>query len=314
MAFIMINRQCTLKSAVRSSGIGLHSGKRVDIALLPAPANHGVVFRRVDLSPVVEFVAQADLVRDTKLCTALSQEGVRVATIEHLMSALAGLGIDNVVVELNAPEVPIMDGSSAPFVYLIQKAGIKAQDVAKRFIKVTEPVEVREGDKWARLVPYNGYRLDFSIDFDHPVFRHRSKHLRLEFSSGDYVRHIARARTFGFLRDIEFLQSQGLALGGSLDNAVVVDDFRVMNENGLRYDDEFVRHKTLDAIGDLYLLGAPLLGWYQGYKSGHDLNNKLCLALLAKHHCWQYTTLDVLKDEGVDYSYPSDLSLFSNFA
>ena len=245
--------------------------------------------------------------RDTQLCTALVDDsGVRVATIEHLMSALAGVGIDNIIIELNAPEVPIMDGSAAPFVYLLQQAGIREQDAAKRFIQILEPVEVREGDKWARLSPFAGCRFDFAIDFDHPVFRHRNNQTRLDFSSRRYVREISRARTFGFLRDIEYLQSHGLTLGGGLDNAIVVDDYRVLNEQGLRFDDEFVRHKLLDAVGDLYLLGAPLIGHYQGYKSGHDLNNKLCLALQNAPQSWCWTELDHDSNIEIDYgeNYP----------
>ena len=217
------------------------------------------------------------------------------------MSALAGLGIDNLTIELNAPEVPIMDGSAAPFVYLLQQAGIRELDALKTFIHINDTIEVREGDKWARLSPHNGCCFDFTIEFDHPVFRHRNNHTRLNFTSRRYIRDISRARTFGFLRDIEYLQSHGLTLGGGLDNAVVVDDYRVLNEHGLRFDDEFVRHKLLDAVGDLYLLGAPLIGHYQGYKSGHDLNNKLCLALLASPQSWQRIQLDRDSDIQIDY-------------
>ncbi|MDO4435188.1 MAG: UDP-3-O-acyl-N-acetylglucosamine deacetylase [Cardiobacteriaceae bacterium] len=284
----MVARQQTLLQNVTGSGIGVHSGNTVEIRLLPAAVNTGIVFRRVDIEPVVEFVARADLVNDTQLCTALLSQNVRVATVEHLLSALAGLGIDNVVVELSAPEVPIMDGSAAPFVYLIQRAGIRQQDAPKRFIVIDEPISVQEGDKWAKLSPYPQTRFDFTIAFNHPVFRGRNNHFEFLFNTQDYIREISRARTFGFLRDIEYLQSLGLTLGGGLDNAVVVDDYRVLNENGLRFDDEFVRHKLLDAVGDLYLLGAPILGWYQGYKSGHDLNNKLCRALLSNPQAWHY--------------------------
>lgn len=288
-----MTRQCTIKSVIAASGIGLHSGKQVDIRLLPAPVNTGIVFRRIDLSTPINIPAKADLVQDTTLCTALvTADGVRVATIEHLMSALSGLGVDNLIVELNAPEVPIMDGSSAPFVYLLQKSGIQAQDASRRYMAIKEAVEVRDGDKWARIVPFNGIRYDFRIDFDHPVFRGRNKHLRLDVTPDAYVHDVSRARTFGFLKDIEYLHSNGLALGGSLDNAVVVDDFRIMNEQGLRYDDEFVRHKLLDAMGDMYLAGAPILGWYMGFKSGHDLNNKLCLALLNAQQAWSWCELD----------------------
>lgn len=299
-------RQRTIKQTIAASGIGVHSGKQCDIRFLPAPIGTGIVFRRTDLNPVVEMPARAADVRDTQLCTAMLVDGVRVATVEHLMSALAGLGIDNLYVELNSPEVPIMDGSAAPFIYLLQQAGIREQDSPKRFIRIDEPIEVREGDKWARLVPFRGYRLDFTIAFNHPVFRHRNDHVRLDFSTRDYIHDISRARTFGFLRDIEYLQSHGLALGGSLDNAVVVDDFRIMNEQGLRFDDEFVRHKLLDAVGDLYMLGAPLLAWYQGYKSGHDLNNKLCLAVQAAQGAWQWTALDPHDDIALDYGTQQD--------
>lgn len=300
-------RQRSIRDAVAGSGIGVHSGKRVDIRLLPAPADSGITFRRTDLDTPAEIPARAHLVRDTQLCTALVDDrGVRVATIEHLMSALAGVGIDNLIIELNAPEVPIMDGSAAPFVYLLQQAGIREQDAAKRFIQILEPVEVREGDKWARLSPFAGCRFDFAIDFDHPVFRHRNNETRLDFSSRRYIREISRARTFGFLRDIEYLQSHGLTLGGGLDNAIVVDDYRVLNEQGLRFDDEFVRHKLLDAVGDLYLLGAPLIGHYQGHKSGHDLNNKLCLALQNAPQSWCWTELDHDSNIEIDYgeNYP----------
>lgn len=296
-----MGRQRTISQPVSGSGIGLHSGNQVDIRLLPAKADSGIVFRRTDLHTPVDIPARADLVNDTQLCTALNVDGVRVATIEHLMSALAGLGIDNIVVEMTAPEIPIMDGSAAPFVYLLQQAGIREQDAAKRFLRVFAPLEVRDGDKWAKLLPFDGCRLDFSIDFDHPVFRHRNRHTRLDFTTQNYIRDYSRARTFGFLRDIEYLQSHGLALGGSLDNAVVVDRFRVMNEQGLRFDDEFVRHKLLDAVGDMYLLGAPILGWYQGYKSGHDLNNRLCLEVLRHPECWEWTTLDADSEILPDY-------------
>lgn len=281
-------RQRSIAHAISGSGIGVHSGKQCQITLSPAPIGTGIVFRRVDLDPVVEIPVNAASVHDTQLCTAMVVDGVRVATVEHLMSALAGLGIDNLYIDLDSAEVPVMDGSASPFIYLIQQAGIRELDAPKRFIQINEPVEVRDGDKWARLIPYNGFRLDFTIDFNHPVFRHRNKHVRLDFSAQHYIREISRARTFGFLRDIEYLHSHGLALGGSLDNAVVVDEYRVMNEHGLRFDDEFARHKLLDAIGDLYMLGAPLLAWYQGYKSGHDLNNKLCLAVLAASDQWSW--------------------------
>lgn len=286
--------QRTLSQKISASGIGLHSANRVDVQLCPAPIDTGIVFRRLDLQDVVDIPARAALVRDTTLCTALCLDNAKVATVEHLLSALAGLGIDNVVVELNAPEIPIMDGSAAPFVYLIQQAGIQEQDAPKRFIKIDAPIRVEEHGKWAEWLPYHdGCRFDFTIDFNHPVFLHQNRHFRLEFSSQNYIREISRARTFGFLRDIEYLHSHHLALGGSLDNAIVIDDYRIMNEHGLRFEDEFVRHKILDAIGDVYLTGAPILGWYQGYKSGHDLNNKLCLALLNQPDKWHWHTLSI---------------------
>ncbi len=294
-----MTRQRTIIEPLSASGIGLHSAQRVDMRLLPAPIDSGIIFRRSDNG--CQFRARADLVRDTMLCTALVYENSRVATIEHLMSALMGLGIDNLIVELSTAEVPIMDGSSAPFVYLLQRAGIREQDAAKRFICIDKPLEVRERDKWAKLLPHRGYRLDFTIDFDHPVFRHRNNSFRLEFSTGAYIRDISRARTFGFLADIEKLHNMGLALGGNLDNAVVVDDFRVLNEQGLRFADEFVRHKLLDALGDMFLVGAPLLGWYQGYRSGHDLNNRLCLELLRNPDHWHYETLS--GDDLINYGF-----------
>ena len=294
-----MSRQRTIRESLSASGIGLHSANRVDMTLRPAPIDSGIIFRRSDQGK--EFRAQAQLVRDTTLCTALVHGNSRVATIEHLMSALMGLGIDNIIIELSAPEVPIMDGSSAPFVYMLQRAGIREQDAAKRFIVIDKPIEVVEENKWAKLLPHEGFRLDFTIDFNHPVFRHRNNFYRLDFSTGDYIREISRARTFGFLRDIETLHNMGLALGGNLDNAVVVDDFRVMNEHGLRFDDEFVRHKLLDALGDMYLVGAPLLGWYQGYRSGHDLNNKLCLALLNNPGHWHYQIFE--DNELINYNF-----------
>lgn len=281
-------RQKTIKNSVTTSGIGLHSGRLVNMRLLPAAANHGVVFRRVDLNPVVEIPARADLVKETMLCTGLVKDNAQVATIEHLMSALAGLGIDNIIVELDAGEVPIMDGSASPFVFLLQSAGIRDLDAEKRFIRLMDTVEVRDGDKFARLLPFSGFRIDFTIDFNHPVLSSRNQCATVVFSTENYIRQVCRARTFGFVKDIEYLRNHHLALGGSLDNAIVIDDYRILNESGLRSDDEFVKHKILDAIGDLYTLGAPLLAWYQGYKSGHALNNRLCMELLRQKHCWQW--------------------------
>lgn len=294
-------RQRSIANVISTSGIGVHSGKPCRITLLPAPIDTGIVFRRVDLAGRPEIPVNAADVHDTLMCTAMRVDGTRVATMEHLMSALSGLGIDNLYVELDSAEVPIMDGSSAPFVYLLQQAGIREQDAAKRFIRIDESIEVRDGEKWARLTPFNGLRFDFTICFDHPVFRHRNDHVRLDFSTQRYIREISRARTFGFLKDIEYLQSNGLTLGGSLDNAVVLDEYRIINEQGLRFDDEFARHKLLDAIGDLYMLGAPVLGWYQGYKSGHDLNNKLCLALQASLTSWSWQELEQTGEAVPDY-------------
>ena len=295
-------RQRTLQSDIRATGVGLHSGEKVSLHLKPAPVNTGVVFRRMDLSPVVDVPAAAALVKDTTLCTALDQDGVRIATIEHLMSALAGLGVDNVIIELSSPEVPIMDGSAGPFVFLIQSAGIAEQDAPKRMIRIKNPVTVSDGDKWARFEPYDGFKVDFAIEFDHPVFSEGVQTASVDFGSTSYVREVSRARTFGFMRDIEYLRSHNLALGGSLDNAIVLDDYRVLNEDGLRYDDEFVRHKILDAIGDLYLMGHGIVGAYTGYKSGHGLNNQLALALLADAGAFEIVTYEEPNAAPISYS------------
>ena len=280
-------RQRTLKNVIRATGVGLHGGEKVFLTLRPAPVDAGIVFRRVDLQPVVEIPARATLVAETTLCTGLSCEGAKVQTVEHLLSALAGLGIDNAYVELTAPEVPIMDGSAGPFVFLLESAGIVEQDAPKRFLRIRKPVEVRDGDKLARFTPYDGFRLEFTVRFDHPAIPEALSRATLDFSTGDYIREISRARTFGFMRDLEYMRERNLGLGGSMDNAIVLDDFRVLNEDGLRYADEFVRHKILDAVGDLYLAGHPILGAYQGYKSGHALNNQLVRALLADAEAWE---------------------------
>lgn len=268
----------------------MHTGEKVLMTLRPAPVNTGIVFRRVDLDPVFEIRAEPHQVGDTALSTTLVRDGVRVATIEHLMSALAGLGIDNLYVDLSASEVPIMDGSSGPFVFLIQSAGIAEQSAAKRFIRILKPIEVRDEDKWVRFEPYEGFRVSFTIDFDHPVIRSHSCTADVDFSTTSYLKEVARARTFGFMRDIEYLRQRNLVLGGSLDNAVVLDDYRILNENGLRYDDEFVKHKVLDAIGDLYLLGRNPIGAFVGFKSGHELNNQLLRTLLADETAWEEVT------------------------
>ncbi|PID66977.1 MAG: UDP-3-O-[3-hydroxymyristoyl] N-acetylglucosamine deacetylase [Gammaproteobacteria bacterium] len=284
--------QKTLKQPVAISGVGLHSGNTVTMRLLPAKADTGIVFVRSDLHPPKRFRSSAQGVTDTRLCTVLEQDGTRVATVEHIMSALAGLGVDNVEIHLDAAEVPIVDGSSAPFVYLIQSAGITSLDAPRKYLVVKHDVEVRDADKWAKLAPFDrGFKLDFAIDFAHPVMRHRSSSLGLTLTTQNYIQEVSRARTFGFLSDIEFLRQNNLALGGSLDNAVVLDDYRVLNEKGLRYEDEFVRHKVLDAIGDLYLQGLPILGHYVGYKSGHALNNQLFRALLADESAYEIKTL-----------------------
>ena len=289
-------KQRTLKNPVQVTGVGLHTGERVDLALRPAPANSGIVFRRTDLSPVVEIRAEAHAVKDTRLSTCLETEpGVRVSTIEHLMSAFAGLGVDNAIVELSSAEVPIMDGSAGTFIFLVQSAGIAEQAAAKKFIRVKKVVDVKEGDKWVRFEPFNGYKLDFTINFAHPVFATTRQNVTIDLGEHSYIKEVSRARTFGFMQEVEALRAQGLALGGNLDNAIVMDEYRVINPDGLRFEDEFVKHKVLDAIGDLYLLGHPLIGAFSGYKSGHALNNALLRALLADESAWEFVTFE--KDE-----------------
>lgn len=280
-------KQRTLKTSIRATGVGLHGGQKVYMTLRPAPANTGIVFRRIDLDEPVDVPADARLVGETMLGTTLIRDGARVATVEHLMSALAGMRIDNLFIDLGAAEVPIMDGSAAPFVFLIQSAGIEEQNAPRRFVRIKKPIQVGDGDKWARLSPYSGYRINFEIDFQHPVFRRHPQKASVEFSTTTFLREVSRARTFGFMRDIELLRARNLTLGGSMDNAIVLDDYRVLNEEGLRYNDEFVRHKILDAIGDLYLFGPSLLGEYTGFKSGHELNNQLLLALHAQPDTWE---------------------------
>jgi UDP-3-O-[3-hydroxymyristoyl] N-acetylglucosamine deacetylase len=274
-------RQRTLKSLISASGVGLHTGQKVRLTLRPAPTDAGIVFRRVDLASPVDIPARADLVGETRLSTCLVRDGVKVHTVEHLMSALAGLGVDNAYVDLDAPELPIMDGSASPFVLLIQQAGIVEQGAAKRFLRVARRVEVNDGDKWARLEPHDGFKLSFSIEFRHPVIERSTQSVALDFAETSYLKEIARARTFGFMHEVEDLRESGLALGGGLDNAVVLDEYRVLNAEGLRFADEFIRHKLLDAIGDLYMLGKPLLGSFAAHKSGHALNNRLLRAALA---------------------------------
>ena len=304
----MINQR-TLNNVIRATGVGIHSGEKVFITLRPAPVNTGIIFRRTDLDPVMEVPAFATHVGDTSMNTSLEQNGVRVSTVEHLMSAFAGLGIDNAYVDLSNAEVPIMDGSAGPFVFLIQSAGIEDQSAAKRFIRILKPVEVRLDDKWARFDPFDGFRVSFKIDFNHPVFRSHQSFASVDFSTTSYLKEIARARTFGFMRDIEMLRERNLVLGGSMDNAVVLDDYRVLNEDGLRYEDEFVKHKVLDAIGDLYLLGHGLIGAFSGYKSGHELNNILLRELLEQPSAWEEVTFDDSEAIPVSYAHPAQATV-----
>ncbi len=292
-------QQRTLKNRVRATGVGLHTGEKVHLALSPAPPGTGIVFRRTDLEPPVLIKADPYAVHDTRLSSCLEKDGARVQTVEHLMSALAGLGIDNLWVDVTAPEVPIMDGSAGPFVFLLQSAGIVEQPAPKRFIRILEPVEVRDGDKWVRFDPFNGFRLELAIDYAHPVFDASSQKVVVDFSTTSYVREVARARTFGFMQDVESMRAQGLALGGSLDNAIVMDEYRVLNSEGLRYDNEFVKHKVLDAIGDLYLLGHPLIGAFSGHKSGHAMNNRLLRALMERRPAWEFVSFERPEDAPV---------------
>jgi len=289
-------KQRTLKTVVQATGVGLHTGEKVYLTLRPSPVNSGIVFRRVDLPRPVDIPAEAHSVNDTRLSTCLEANGARVATVEHLMSALAGLGIDNAIVELSSSELPIMDGSAGTFIFLIQSAGIIEQSAAKKFIRIKKAVEVKDGDKWVRFDPFDGYKLSFTINFTHPVIANTKQSVTVDLGTQSYVKEVSRARTFGFMQEVEYMRSQGLGLGGSLDNAIVMDEYRVINPDGLRCDDEFVKHKMLDAIGDLYLLGHPLIGAFSGYKSGHALNNALCRALLADESAWEYTTFDTQDD------------------
>lgn len=286
-------KQRTLKSVIRASGVGLHGGVKVNLTLRPAAPDTGIVFRRVDLPEPLDIPAAAMLVGDTRMCSCLEKDGVKVGTIEHLMSALAGLGIDNVWIDLDAPEVPILDGSAAPFIFLIQSAGIEEQAAPKKFIRVTQTIQVTDGDKWAKFEPYEGYRLSFSIVFNHPAIDKSAQCAEIDFAEHSYIREISRARTFGFMQEVEYLRENGLALGGGLENAIVLDEFRVLNQDGLRYNDEFVKHKILDAVGDLYLIGHPLLAAYSSHKGGHALNNQLARALLQQQDSWEFVTYDV---------------------
>ncbi|GLS25571.1 UDP-3-O-acyl-N-acetylglucosamine deacetylase [Marinibactrum halimedae] len=297
-------RQRTLKNAIRATGVGLHTGDKVYLTLKPAPVDTGILFRRTDLNPVVEIEAKAENVGDTTLSTTLMKGDVRVSTVEHLLSAMAGLGIDNAIVEVSAAEVPIMDGSAGPFVFLIQSAGIEEQTAPKKFIRIKKPISVQEGDKKADFLPFNGFKVCFSIDFDHPVFRDRKLESEVDFSSTSFVKEVSRARTFGFMQDIEYLRSKGLVKGGSVDNAIVVDDYRILNEDGLRYEDEFVKHKILDAIGDLYLLGNSLIGEFKAHKSGHALNNKLLRSLIQREDAWEVVTFEDEQEAPISYVKP----------
>ena len=288
-------RQRTLKKLVKATGVGLHSGAKVGLVLRPAQRDTGIVFRRVDLDPPVDLKADPFAVGDTRLASCLERDGAKIATVEHLMSALAGLGIDNCFVDVDAAEMPILDGSAAPFVFLLQSAGIEEQNAAKKFIRVRHPIEVRDGDKWARLEPYEGFSLEFSIVFSHPAVAQSGCRAKIDFAEQSYVKEVARARTFGFTQDVEAMRDQGLALGGSLENAIVMDEYRVLNADGLRFADEFVKHKILDAIGDLYLAGHPLLAAFSAHKSGHALNNKLLRALLADESAWEFASFADVK-------------------
>ena len=289
-------RQRTLKTAARTTGVGLHTGARVDLVLRPAAADTGIVFHRTDLAGSAPIPASATMIGDTRLSSTLRVGDAAISTVEHLMSALAGLGIDNLHVDVAGPEVPIMDGSAGPFVFMLQSSGIVEQDAPKRYLRIVAPVEVRDGDKWARFEPFDGFRLDFTIDFPHPVFGTENRHVVIDFAEHSYVREVARARTFGFMQDVEAMRAAGLGLGGSLQNAVVLDEVRVLNSEGLRFENEFVRHKVLDAIGDLYLLGHPLIGQYTAHKSGHALNNALARALLGRPDAMRIVTFTAADD------------------
>lgn len=286
--------QRTLKNVIRATGVGLHTGEKVYLTLRPAPVDTGIVFRRIDLPEPVEILACPENVSDTRLSTSLEANGARVSTVEHLMSALAGLGIDNAYIELTAAEVPIMDGSAGPFVFLVQSAGIADQSAPKRFIRIKKPVRVEQDDKWAQFEPFDGFKVSFAIDFDHPIFQNSAQNTTVDFSTTSFVREVSRARTFGFMGDLEALRAAGLARGGGFDNAIVLDNYRVLNDDGLRYDDEFVKHKVLDAIGDLYLLGHPLIGAFSAHKSGHSLNNRLLRQLVTERDAWELITFDEL--------------------
>ena len=297
-------RQRTLKNVIRATGVGLHTGEKIYLTLRPAPVDTGIVFCRVDLDLVVQIRARPENVGDTRLSTTLVNQDVRISTVEHLLSAMAGMGIDNAYVDLSASEVPIMDGSAGPFVFLLQSAGIVEQSAAKRFIRIKHSVVIEEEDKWVRFEPYEGFKVSFVIDFEHPAIQGRPQYSEMDFSSTSFVREVSRARTFGFMNQIEQLRSNNLALGGSLNNAIVMDEYRVLNEDGLRYVDEFVKHKILDSIGDLYLLGHSLIGSFCGHKSGHALNNELLRALLAQEDAWEEVTFEDESTAPISFAQP----------
>ncbi|MCH8845485.1 MAG: UDP-3-O-acyl-N-acetylglucosamine deacetylase [Proteobacteria bacterium] len=297
-------KQRTLKNVIRATGVGLHTGKKILLTLRPAQANAGIIFRRVDLDDPVEIKARPENVGDTKLSTSLVKDGVKISTVEHLLSALAGFGIDNAYIDLSSDEVPIMDGSAGPFVFLIQSAGVEEQNAAKQFMRIKERVRVEDGDKWAMFEPFEGFKVGFTIEFDHPMFHEGNCKAEIDFSTTSYVKEVSRARTFGFMRDVELLRKNNLALGGTLDNAIVVDDYRILNEDGLRFEDECVKHKILDAIGDLYLLGHSLIGSFTGFKSGHALNNRLLRELLAKESAWELVSFEDEVDLPISFMQP----------
>jgi len=301
-------KQRTLKNVISATGVGLHTGKKIYLTLRPAPANAGIVFRRVDLDDPVEIEAKSDNVGDTMLSTSLVKDDVKISTVEHLLSALAGFGIDNAYIDLSSDEVPIMDGSAGPFVFLIQSAGVEEQNAPKQFMRIKEKIRVEDGDKWAMFEPFEGFKVGFTIEFDHPMFHDSNCKAEIDFSTTSYVKEVSRARTFGFMREVELLRQNNLALGGSLDNAVVVDDYRILNEDGLRYEDECVKHKILDAIGDLYLLGHSLIGSFTGFKSGHELNNKLLRELLAKESAWELVSFEDEVDLPISFMQPIAVS------
>lgn len=302
--------QRTVQKIVKTIGVGLHSGDKVTLTIKPAPINSGIKLVRTDLEPAVVIPALAELVRETTMCTALvNDQGIRISTIEHLFSALAGLGIDNAIIEVNAPEIPIMDGSASPFVFLLQSAGIEEQSAAKKFIRINKTIRIEDGDKWAELKPFNGFRVDFAIDFVHPEIARSQQHMMMDFSTSAFVKDISRARTFGFMTDIEYLRANNLALGGSMENAVVLDEFKVLNPDGLRYEDEFVKHKILDALGDLYVSGHAIIGEFKAYKTGHALNNQLVRAMLAQQDAWELVDFEQESAVPVNFVVPGTLAL-----